>query len=682
MFTLAALVTFGAIISQRSVALATGCWRNTACTGPTSPAFPGAWDKYNYAPPSRTVSPVNILSANGQPVSDYPGPATLNGNGTQLIFDFGKEVAGIVTVTYDAQENGNLGLAFTEAKNWTGEWSDSSNGSFQPDGFLLANVTSTSESNYTMPDAKLRGGFRYLTLFSESSSSNFSINIQDITVEIAYQPAWSNLRAYQGYFSCSDDLLNRIWYSGAYTLQTNAIPPATGREFPILGGGWMNDQNLDLGSTGSTIYVDGSKRDRTVWPGDLGIAVPSILVSTGDWAGVANTLTVLYNDQQNTGELPFAGPGINIYGSDTYHMATMIGTYDYFLWTNDQAWLTTTYPKYKSAMGFITAKIDTTGMLSVTGTNDWGRLSQGGHNTEANMLLYKVLTSGSQIATWAGDSSSSSAWSSLASKLKAAVNANNYQASAGAFKDADTETELYPEDGNSMALVFGVALPQYVQNISQSLTKNWIAIGAVAPELPGNLVGFVQSFEIKGHLAARQASRALDLIRRAWGWYIDNPYGTASTCIEGYLADGSFGYRATTGYDNDYSYTSHAHGWGTGPTDALTSYIAGLTVTAPGGSQWNLSPQFGDLTNAEAGFTTPMGQFSASWSTVQGGYTLSWKAPSGTQGVVLLPAGTSKAPTVVVDGQEMALQASQYNSTSATVTITGASGSHSVQVTY
>ncbi len=148
-----------------------------------------------------------------------------------------------------------------------------------------------------MPDAKLRGGFRYLTLFSESSSSNFSINIQDITVEIAYQPAWSNLRAYQGYFSCSDDLLNRIWYSGAYTLQTNAIPPATGREFPILGSGWMNDQNLDLGSTGSTIYVDGSKRDRTVWPGDLGIAVPSILVSTGDWAGVANTLTVLYNDQ-------------------------------------------------------------------------------------------------------------------------------------------------------------------------------------------------------------------------------------------------------------------------------------------------------------------------------------------------------------------------------------------------
>jgi hypothetical protein len=221
---------------------------------------------------------------------------TLQSNGSHIIFDFEKEVAGIVTITYSAQGTGSMGLAFTEAKNWTGDWSDSSNGSFNPDGALYVNITTTEESKYTMPDPKLRGGFRYLTLFSETLSDVF-INILNITVEIAFQPAWPNLRAYQGYFSCSDDLLNRIWYSGAYTLQTNAIPPDTGREFPILGYGWANDANLNYGSNGATVYVDGSKRDRTVWPGDLGIAVPSILVSTGDWDGVANTLQVLYNDQ-------------------------------------------------------------------------------------------------------------------------------------------------------------------------------------------------------------------------------------------------------------------------------------------------------------------------------------------------------------------------------------------------
>jgi hypothetical protein len=146
-----------------------------------------------------------------------------------------------------------------------------------------------------------------------------------------------------------------------------------------------------------------------------------------------------------------------------------------------------------------------------------------------------------------------------------------------------------------------VADPSYTQNISNQLTTNWISIGAVAPELPNNLVGFVQSFEVKGHLVIRQTSCALDLIRRAWGWYLKNPFGTQSTCIEGYLADGRFGYRATDGYEGDYLYTSHAHGWGTGPTDALTSYVVGLTITQPGGNQWQLAPQFGDLTHAEAG---------------------------------------------------------------------------------
>lgn len=35
--------------------------------------------------------------------------------------------------------------------------------------------------------------------------------------------------------------------------------------------------------------------------------------------------------QQTSRALPFAGPGLNIFGSYAYHLATMIGTYDYYL---------------------------------------------------------------------------------------------------------------------------------------------------------------------------------------------------------------------------------------------------------------------------------------------------------------------------------------------------------------
>lgn len=185
-------------------------------------------------------------------------------------------------------------------------------------------------------------------------------------------------------------------------------------------------------------------------------------------------------------------------------------------------------------------------------------------------------------------------------------------------------------------------------------------------------------------MAARQATRGLDLIRRAWGWYLNNPYGTQSTCIEGYLADGSFGYRSEYGYANDYSYTSHAHGWSTGPTDALTSYIVGLTVTAPGGSQWSFAPQFGDLTHAEAGFTTPLGQFSAAWTLHTGYYEISWNAPPSTKGVLTLPG---QAASVVVDGQavkrgELEVRAGAFKDVLANVTIIAAQGGkHTAKVT-
>lgn len=120
------------------------------------------------------------------------------------------------------------------------------------------------------------------------------------------------------------------------------------------------------------------------------------------------------------------GPPINFYGSDTYHMSTLIGTYSYILHTGDMAFLTANYQKYKFAMTFISDKIDNTGLLHVTGTNDWGRSSQGGHNTAANMLLYRVLITGSSVATWANDPNSAETWASLAHALKSVVNSANY----------------------------------------------------------------------------------------------------------------------------------------------------------------------------------------------------------------------------------------------------------------
>ena len=277
---------------------AAGCWRDTNCAyGPSGPAFSGDWDKYYQSPDSRTVSPVKYttdFSSISPFVTD--GSINLSGNGSTLIFDFGREVAGIASVIYSAQGSGQMGLAFSEARNWTGQWSDNSNSFDTTDGAIYTDISDTSGTTYTMPDDKLRGGFRYLTLFTTTDSS-ISVSISDITLEISFAPTWADLRAYGGYFYSSDDLLNRIWYAGAYTLQTTSIASTTGRAFPVQASGWENNMDLHPGAIDPTIYVDGAKRDRIVWSGDLTIAGPSILASLGDWNGLRYSIEVLYNAQ-------------------------------------------------------------------------------------------------------------------------------------------------------------------------------------------------------------------------------------------------------------------------------------------------------------------------------------------------------------------------------------------------
>lgn len=72
------------------------------------------------------------------------------------------------------------------------------------------------------------------------------------------------------------------------------MPVDFGRTVPFLTYGWSNTGVL---GPGDTIIVDGAKRDRAVWPGDMGIAVPSTFVSIGDLASVKNALQTMYNVQ-------------------------------------------------------------------------------------------------------------------------------------------------------------------------------------------------------------------------------------------------------------------------------------------------------------------------------------------------------------------------------------------------
>ncbi|KAI0752003.1 Six-hairpin glycosidase [Fomes fomentarius] len=615
------------------------------CVGASAPA--GPWDTFNYAPNSRTVRPTAIKEVSGSIKNPQHltsnGRATLVGNGAWVALDFGIEVGGLISLNFDKVSNASsIALSFTESPIFispiTSDDSSYPSANQSYDGVLKV-PPPLSTGFWTQPAATLRGGFRYLTIVS---TSNDPVTISNVTCAISFAPHISDLRDYSGYFYASDpvfhdrNFLTKLWYAGAYTVQTNVVPLDTGRAVPFVKSpGWAN--NATLGVAGP-IIVDGAKRDRAVWPGDMGIAVPTQFVSTNDLLPTRNALSTMFAAiNPRTGALPESGPPLSQLDSDTYHAWTLIGTHNYYLYSGDIDWLQTVWANYTKAVGFLEGKVGPSGLMNVTGLRDWARLGGGGINAEGNVLLYRVLVTAADLASHVKDPMLASAWAANGTALKAKYNEVFWLPSAGMYRDNDTTT-LCPQDANSMAVLYNLTTShEQAASISKGLTKNWNDLGPVAPELPDTISPFISGLELQAHFEAGNDDVAMDLLRREWGYMLYTNLSVQSTLLEGFTANGSLSYRSYRGYNYDPAYTSHAHGWSSGPTSALTYYVLGLTVTSPQGQTWQVAPHLSGLSAAEGGFTTPLGWFGVKWEKTRKQFKLEIDVPKGTVGEVKMP---------------------------------------------
>ncbi|MFD0026561.1 alpha-L-rhamnosidase C-terminal domain-containing protein [Streptomyces sp. NPDC058382] len=663
----------------------------------------GRWDAHNLSPASRTVRPVAVYTTSGTVEGAASltsrhgsGTARLTGAGSSLTLDFGKEVGGFVTLTVagSSARDGIVGLTYSELSTYVGpSASDGSNGGTNdepavrypapPGGRVDTSkdvpVAEDGSAREVTPASQQRGGFRYLTLVNESGGT---LALTGVTVRVTFAPNARDLRAYPNYFHCDDDLLNRIWYAGAYTVQTNIIASDEGRVWGPPDTGWANDARV--GELGSTVLVDGAKRDRTVWPGDLGISVLTDHVSLGDLETVRNALQTLYNHQDPTsGALPYAGPAVNFIGnSDAYHLWTLIGTASYAQLSGDLDWTRTVYDGYLKALAHVVGKIDTDGLLAVTAAADWARTDADGKNLEANAIMYRALVTAGPLARSMDDAATADACAERAEKLRQAVGTQGYwDESAGLYRDkpSGAGAELYPQDGNALAVWFGLVTdPARARTVSAALAKRWTAVGALTPEKGADAVHpFPGGMEVHAHFAAGRDSTALELIRREWGFMLNAPHGTASTFWEGYRADGTSDYSG--------SYMSAAHGWSTGPTSALTYFLLGIAPAADGGAGYSVAPRPGGLRRAEGQLTTPAGVIRVSWrARSHGGFDLSLSAPAAVVDEVSVPVPEGGPCVVRVDGKRAWDGASQAHGARAVpgrVVLSGLSGrTHEVTV--
>jgi hypothetical protein len=413
---------------------------------------------------------------------------------------------------------------------------------------------------------------------------------------------------------------------------------------------WYNNYTI---ANGTSALVDGAKRDRIIWPGDMTVAVPSVFVSTNDLITIKNTLDALWVLQEPSGKLAYAGYPFSVIGlySFTYHLYTLIGLNDYYLYSGDSAYLADHWDNFKRGMNYTLRYIDNSGMLNVTSANDWGRFGMGGHNIEANAILYYTINLGLGLAKVMDDTSVASAWQKHAQTVKAGVNALLWDGHAGLYRDNETTT-LHPQDGNAWAVVSNITSNStQMASISEKLASRWTKFGAPAPECGPTISPFISSIELQAHYIAGQPDRAMELIRLMWAdFMLDDPRMTNSSLIEGYAKDGTLHYAPYT----DDTRISHAHGWSSGPTNTLTFFAVGLSITGGGGQTWTFKPNPGTLKVAEAGFTTGRGSFAAKYQVTADGWKYSFQTPDGTRGSLSINAPEHNGSLTI---------ASSYNAT-------------------
>lgn len=172
---------------------------------------------------------------------------------------------------------------------------------------------------------------------------------------------------------------------GAYTNQLCTIDPTHGDAFD----GWRLENGQDDWSLNTTItdgrssLVDGGKRDRVVWPGDMVISIPSIAVSTYDMYSMRNSIDSLLSVQKSNGALPDFGwtysSKTHSYLSSTYHLYTIVDLLYYAQWSGDTDYLSTVWSRVVAALGWSLSSVDDTGLMSVVSSSDWGRAGLSGH---------------------------------------------------------------------------------------------------------------------------------------------------------------------------------------------------------------------------------------------------------------------------------------------------------------
>ncbi|MBN2138105.1 MAG: hypothetical protein JW720_09875 [Sedimentisphaerales bacterium] len=486
----------------------------------------------------------------GQATLEASNPCILRSDKDKgaVLLDFGTELQGGVQImVWHTKDNKpvrlrvRFGESVSEAMAELGGEKNTTNDHAIRDQSILAPWLGTAEIGNT--------GFRFVRIDIEDPNS--FVQLKAVRAVFIYRDL-----EYKGSFRCSDERLNRIWRTGAYTVHLN-----------------MQD------------YLwDGIKRDRLVWIGDMHPETMTIWSVFGDVDVVTKSLDLIREETP----LPKWMNGIS-----SYSMWWVLIQYGQYMHSGDLGYLEQQRRYLAGLLAELARCVDDSGRETLTGWRflDWPTAeNEPAIHAGLQSLAVMTLTAGAELCDVLDEPALKAHCLKAVAKLK----------------------QHTPDPAGSKQAAALMALAGLAD--AKKLNAEIMAVDG-----PRRMSTFYGYYVLQARALAGDYQGAIDCIRQYWGAMLDLGATTFwedfdldwtqnASRIDELVGEGK---KDIHGDFGNYCYKgfrhSLCHGWASGPTAWLSEHVLGVKAVEPGCSVVKIEPHLGDLEWAEGTFPTPKG---------------------------------------------------------------------------
>lgn len=482
-----------------------------------------------------------------------------------ILYDFGKETFGYLKFK-NVKGKGVIHIYYGESRE---EAQDKDHCE------TLDRITINEEDKRPEIAVEDSKAFRFVYIETEGD-----VSFDELSMDYEYAPQNKDI---SGSFCCSDELLNKIWDIGAYTMDL------TTREF----------------------FVDGIKRDRWTWSGD---AIQSYLMNyylRFDNACVRRTIRQLRGKDPVTAH-------INTIMDYTFYWFKSV--YDYYIYTGDMDFVREIYPRMQTMMQYVLSRTDAEGMAEGKPDDwifvDWVDFPMHKRGTlcfeqilfckslETMKLCASILRDNpldnppqGSITTreYSADAKKYAELSeTLYNKLKTIFWDGEHQAFMHAIEDGEMNRQItkFP---NMFAIIYDYLSYEEKQTVMKSVMLN--------PEIEDITTPYMRFYELEALCLMGMQAQVLEEIRSYWGGMINEG---ATSFWEKYNPQDR-GIQHLAMYGRPYG-KSLCHAWGASPVYLLGKYYLGVKPTAPGYAEYEIRPVLGGLEWMKGDVPTPFGK--------------------------------------------------------------------------